>query len=49
MINDILPYDITTAFILFWFFMAGAMVQWLKLSVWKVEDRGFEPQSGLQI
>ena len=26
---------------------AGALVQWLKLPVWKVGDRGFEPHSGL--
>ena len=27
----------------------GALVQWLKLPVWKVGDRGFEPHSGLQV
>ena len=25
------------------------MVQWLKLPAWKVEDRGFEPHSGLYV
>ena len=25
------------------------MVQWLKLPAWKVEDRGFEPRSGIQV
>ena len=24
-------------------------MQWLKLPVWKVGDRGFEPHSGLQV
>ena len=28
---------------------AGALVQWLKLPAWKVEDRDFEPDSGLQV
>ena len=28
---------------------AGALLQWLKLSAWKVGGRGFEPHSGLQI
>ena len=28
---------------------AGALVQWLKLSAWKVGDRGFEPRSGIQV
>ena len=27
----------------------GALVQWLKLHAWKVGDRGFEPNSGLQV
>ena len=27
---------------------AETLVQWLKLPAWKVEDRGFEPQSGIQ-
>ena len=27
----------------------GAMVEWLKLSAWKVGDRGFETHSGLQV
>ena len=27
---------------------AGALMQWLKLPAWKVEDRGFEPRSGIQ-
>ena len=30
--------------------LAGAgQVQWLKLPAWKVGDRGFEPNSGLQV
>ena len=28
---------------------AGALVQWLKLSTWKVGDRGFKPLSNLQV
>ena len=28
---------------------AKALVQWLKLRAWKVEDREFEPHSGLQV
>ena len=28
---------------------AGALVQWLKLPVWKVRDRGFEPHAGFQV
>ena len=28
---------------------AGALVQWLKLPAWKVDDRGLEPHSGLQV
>ena len=28
---------------------AGALVQWLKLPALKVEDRGFEPSSGLRV
>ena len=27
----------------------GVLVQWLKLPAWKVEDRGLEPHSNLQI
>ena len=27
----------------------GALVQWLKLHVWKVGDRGFAPRSGIQL
>ena len=27
----------------------GALVQWLKLPAWNVGDRGFEPDSGLQV
>ena len=27
----------------------GALVQWLKLHVWKVGDHGFEPHSGIQV
>ena len=34
------------AIILLW---AEALVQWLKLSAWKVGDRGIEPCSGIQI
>ena len=30
-------------------FLAGALVQWLKLPAWKVGDRGFEPHSGIQV
>ena len=26
-----------------------ALVQWLRLSAWKVGDRGFEPHCGLQV
>ena len=28
---------------------AGALVQWLKLSAWKIGDRGFKPHPGLQV
>ena len=28
---------------------AGALVQWLKLSAWKIGDQGLEPRSGLQV
>ena len=28
---------------------AGPLVQWSKLPAWKIGDRGFEPQSGLQV
>ena len=28
---------------------AGTLVQWVKMTVWKVEDRGFELHSGLQL
>ena len=27
----------------------GGLLHWLKLPVWKVGDRGFEPQSSLQV
>ena len=27
----------------------GALMQWLKLTAWKVRDRGFEPHSVLQV
>ena len=27
----------------------SSLVQWLKLSAWKVGDRGFEPRSGIQV
>ena len=30
-------------------FRARAPVQWLNLSAWKIEDRGFEPHSGIQV
>ena len=29
--------------------LGGSLVQWLKLSAWKVGDRGFEPHSDLQV
>ena len=32
-----------------YFTSAGALVQWLKLPVWKFGDRGFEPHSGRQV
>ena len=28
---------------------AGVLVQWLKLSAWKVGNRGLEPRSGIQV
>ena len=28
---------------------AGAVVQWLKLPAWQVENRGLEPCSGIQV
>ena len=28
---------------------SGALVQWLRLPVWKLGDLGFEPHSGLQV
>ena len=31
------------------FARAGALVQWLKLPDWKGGDRGFDPNSGLQV
>ena len=27
----------------------GGLVQWLKLHMWKVGDRGFIPRSGIQV
>ena len=27
----------------------GGLVQWLKLHMWKVGDRGFVPRSGIQV
>ena len=30
-------------------FVLSLLVQWLKLLAWKVEDRRFEPRSGIQV
>ena len=40
--NGITRYDVVSS-------RGGALVQWLMLPAWKVEDRGLEPHSGLQV